>query len=92
MEEEQKNRCFRCENFDAYYIKKARDFKRAKFGYCAVQQKVVLNFESCKSYQLKRGWRSSKKAATMALNEILAEISAIRQVLRDNEEENFDDE
>ena len=44
MEEEQKNRCFRCENFDAYYIKKARDFKRAKFGYCAVQQKVVLNF------------------------------------------------
>lgn len=89
METEGKSRkCLYCGNYEGYYKKGLHHFESIKQGYCSELKKIVSNKDGCMC------WRSSryrcglrKRVATRALYEILTQISAIRQIFEESEEE-----
>ena len=89
MEEKQKRKkCLYCGNYESYYIKGLRRFESIKKGCCQMLDKIVDNNYGCEN------WKSSsrrhylrKRVATRALYEILIDISAIRQILQESQEE-----
>lgn len=88
MEEEQRSKkCFQCNNFDAYYTKESRDFRRAKHGFCIKRRCVVQNSETCERWNTKVRYSYAERTVQRALNEILAQISAIRQIFEEEREE-----
>lgn len=88
-EEEKKNKkCLCCGNFEGYYTKGLRRFERTKQGFCRQYDKIVNKEDSCECWRTsRRGGSFRKRAATRALYEILIDLSAIRQIMQENQDE-----
>ena len=85
-------RCFNCGNFQCYYVKKIYRYDKTQQGYCSIRKQITDKNDSCEKWNknyLK--FYSSKAKAVKVLAEILAELSAVREVLY-SEEEVEDDE
>lgn len=91
MSEENVNKCRKCTycgNYDRYYVKGLHHFESIRKGYCNKHCKIVANGDSCEY------WKTAshkhylrKRVASRALYEILMDISAIRQILQESQDE-----
>ena len=84
-ENEQKGKkCCYCGNFEGYYTKGLRRYDKTKQGFCSEHHKIVENQDCCECW---RRHLVRNRVASRALYEILMDISAIRQIIQENEEE-----
>lgn len=79
--------CYRCKNFIAYYTKGEKRFNKIKIGWCGKRlEEVNLHFNcdkySPKGYSSKPGYMIS-----YYLDNLLSEITAIRQVIEEEKNE-----
>ena len=80
---ENKGECYRCRNFIRYYTRGAKQFNQTKFGWCGAKLCTVSNREGCEQYVFKKPTKKSRETLRICLSNLLTEISAIRQVLED---------
>lgn len=81
-------KCVYCSLCEGYYTKGPRRFDRANCGYCYRHRKVVSNGDGCENWKSGgRRYYNRKLIATRTLNEILWNLSAIRQILEEEQEE-----
>ena len=86
--EQKKKKCTYCGKLKCYYTKGLYHFDRTKEGYCSFYKKTVCSTEACEYWESNSRtyfWR--KQVATRALYEIFMDISAIRQILQEGQEE-----
>lgn len=82
------NRCLYCGNYEGYYKKGLHRFESIKQGLCSKHNKIVSNKDCCEFWRTSsRRFYFRKKVASRALYEILMDISAIRQILEENQDE-----
>lgn len=86
--EQKKRQCLHCGLYEPYYTKGLYHFESLKKGYCRKHDKIVEYCDGCEK------WRTGihndefrKKVALKALCEILMNLSAIRQILQECQEE-----
>lgn len=86
--EKKNSKCLYCGNFQAYYTKELHNFERTKQGICNYHNKIVNSEEGCEY------WKTNnhrlclrKRAVTRTLYEILTDLSAIRKIIQENQEE-----
>lgn len=88
MEQKSKKCCY-CGNFEGYYTKGLRRYEKSKQGFCSQHRKIVENQDCCECWKKNSKRHSARnRVASRALYEILMDISAIRQIIQENEEEN----
>ena len=90
MQEQERERvkeCKYCGKFKRYYTKGASKFERADCGWCRSKKEAVKNNGSCEEWS-PGGARAyvSRRAATRTLNEILEELSQLRQIFEESGE------
>lgn len=90
MQEQERERvkeCKYCGKFKGYYTKGTSKFERADCGWCRNKNAVVKNGGNCEDW-LPGGARAwvSRRAATRTLNEILEELSQLRQIFEESGE------
>ena len=80
---------FYCGSYEAYYTKGLRRFERTRQGFCSKSNKVVDGSEKCDCWKTKTRKYNCvrKRAVSRALYEILIDLSAIRQIIQENQEE-----
>lgn len=76
-------RCYTCGHFQRYYTKGIKKFDNTKFGRCCVKDAAVSSCNSCEHWKNRPPQRHIKWASLKALNDILIDIKAIRQVIED---------
>ena len=88
-ENEQKGKkCCYCGNFEGYDTKGLRRYDKTKQGFCSEHHKIVENQDCCECWRTNsRRHLVRNRVASRALYEILMDISAIRQIIQENEEE-----
>lgn len=81
--------CFYSGSYEAYYTKGLRRFERTRQGFCSKSNKVVDGSEKCDCWKTKTRKYNCvrKRAVARALYEILIDLSAIRQIIQENQEE-----
>lgn len=87
MEEQEKKtaKCYQCFYFDRYFTKELTRYVRTKIGFCSTHKKSVNAHDCCECWKLKKSrYLYRQRAAEKILNEILLNISAIRQIYQDN--------
>ena len=78
--------CYKCKNFDRYYTKGVKQFDKTQIGWCYVNRKDVNIHDCCDKYELKTRRGICKITLRSCLNDLLNELSSIRQVFEaDNE-------
>ena len=91
MEEkgQKSKKCCYCGNFEGYYTKGLRRYEKSKQGFCSEHRKIVENQDCCECWKKNSKRHSARnRVASRALYEILMDISAIRQIIQENQEEN----
>lgn len=79
--------CCRCANFTAYYEKAYSCFLRTKFGNCFLKNATVEKHGSCENYRCRSSKKRNKGVVIRELNTSLANISAIKLILEEEDEE-----
>ena len=91
MEEEPAKKslkCVYCGHYEGYYTKKLHRFERAKQGFCKQHDKLVNNGDTCECWKSNsRRFYFRKRAISRALYEMLMDLSAIRQIIQEEQEE-----
>lgn len=87
---ESKNKaCWNCANFTAYYEKGMCRFYKTDRGMCSVKKETLEKHGVCENWRNTYRVRNlRKKCAVRALEEILSDIAAIRQIFEEENEEN----
>ncbi len=81
-------KCLYCGNYEGYYKKGLHRFESIKQGFCVKNNQIVSNKDCCEFWKTSsRRFYLRKKVASRALFEILMDISAIRQILQENQDE-----
>ncbi len=84
------NRCSRCRFFDRYYTKETKKFRRTECGWCRKKQELVSTHGECEKYSARTRRCMPQRALYLQLNDLLTEISEIRNFLEDNKLEGED--
>lgn len=79
--------CYRCKNFDRLYVKGAKRFEMTKFGVCCANGKNVGIHDVCEKYAVKPRGKSNRILLPHCLSEMLAELTAIREIVEAEERE-----
>ena len=84
--------CFRCANFTRYYTKGTYRYNISKKGYCKKFKSLVSAMNSCDDWRSNhcknyKRLSSRKQWCVKVLYELLLNISAIRQILQEEEDE-----
>lgn len=91
MEEEttkKSRKCVYCGHYEGYYTKGWHRFERAKQGFCKQHEKIVENGNTCECWETnRRRFYFRKRVISRALYEMLMDISAIRQIIQEEQEE-----
>ena len=81
-----KGRCYNCREFQRYYVKGTKRFNKIKLGRCCKKDETVRACDTCDKWKMKSvgdvTW-----VAKHTLNNILLDISAIRQIIEERKEE-----
>lgn len=93
MEEKQKCKlCWNCGNYGVYYTKGFCCFDKTNQGFCSKHLEIKEKHDSCEFWRQNTHFNSMRKAiAKRALNDILINLSAIRQILQEEQEEDKND-
>ena len=85
---ERKNKaCWNCKYFGALYKKGPIHFSKTKIGTCTIKKDIVDKSGLCERWGNTFALRSDRRKITLrALNDIITEIAAIRQILEEDEE------
>lgn len=89
MEEKQKcKECWNCGNYGAYYTKGFCYFDKTKQGFCSKHNEIKEKHDSCVFWRQDIHYKGLRKAVSRkALTDILINLSAIRQILQEEQEE-----
>ena len=87
-DETQKNLCYRCKHIDKFYVKEIKRYVPFGMGWCSVRQETVDIHDGCEKFCLRQLNRKNKKLIYNALNSILTDLSAIRQIIEEEQKEN----
>lgn len=91
MEDKTENngrKCVQCRYFYRYYTKGVHRFERTDFGLCRRRQNIVIKNDGCGCWEFNgRRQYLSKRAAKSMLYEILEELSAVRQIMQEFQDE-----
>ncbi len=94
MEKESKtggHRCYNCMKYHRYYTKGYNKFTGTKYGRCMRTDKIVNNSDNCEQWRsVCRKHTIGKHIAMHTLNEILVNLSALRQIFEEYSENNHD--
>ncbi len=77
-------RCSQCKHFERYYTKGVKRFNKTAYGRCTQKRDCVSIHDCCERY--KAGARDrgiTNERVKVCLNDLLAEISAIRMVIEE---------
>lgn len=79
-------KCFKCVYFQRFYTRGTKKFNSLNLGWCCEKQDVVKNTDicGCNNYKLKkrRSFRSDEMLL-YTLNNLMTDISAVRQMLEE---------
>lgn len=78
-------KCRFCKYMDLYYVRGVTRFERTKLGWCSKKQCNVTTDSGCDMYAVKVVRKKSDIHIKRRLSDLLTEITAIRQIV---EEEN----
>lgn len=81
-----KHECYNCGNLTRYYTKEYTCFKRADCGYCYERGEIKNNHDTCEKWRNGYGGFSIKIPTQRVLRELLLQLSAIRQILQEEQE------
>ena len=86
---ERKNKaCWNCANFGAFYKRGFCHFDKTRFGTCSVKKEIIEKGGCCERWRNTFNLRSQRKKMTLkALDQILSDIAAIKQILEEENEE-----
>lgn len=88
MEENKIKECYSCRNFKRYYVKGLSRFNKTNLGYCGIRQEIIEKHNICDKYQYSNhAMFSRKKTSLRILADLLTDITAIKQILQEEEEE-----
>lgn len=89
MEEKQKcKECWNCGNYAAYYTKGFCYFDKTKQGFCSKHNEIKGKHDNCVFWRQNMHLNGMRKAVSKrALNDILINLSAIRQILQEEQED-----
>ncbi|MDE6059707.1 MAG: hypothetical protein K2G44_06700 [Clostridia bacterium] len=88
MENEKKKECYACGNYKPYYTKGFCYFDKEKFGFCTKCKKIVNKHENCEYWRNIYHLKGLRKAICYKkLDEILSNLSEIKQILAEEAEE-----
>ena len=82
--------CYRCRNFLRYYTKGVKQYNQTKFGWCGVKRGNVSVHEGCEQFVLKTRTKKSRMLLGYYLENLLTEISFIRMILEQENNESND--
>lgn len=84
--ETKKEKCYNCRQFQRYYVKGTKKFNKIAIGRCCSKDETVGACDTCDKWKMKSvcnvAW-----SAKHTLNDILTDISAIRQIIEERQEE-----
>ena len=90
MEEKKQpeHKCNLCRFYEPFYVKKETCFEKLKDGYCRKCEQTKDHFDGCGQWEYRPRWRSGRKRTTeRALNDIMFHLMAIREIIRQDENE-----
>lgn len=80
-------KCMNCASYTGYYTKGYSCFLREKLGKCSKHDKIVDGHELCEYWRRKIYSHRRKAVALRTLDEALANIALIKQILAEEAEE-----
>lgn len=81
-------RCFRCNNFDAYFTKGTKRFNRTKCGWCCAKRETVECYGSCEKFEIRSRRGHALRLIKPCLNDMLTELIEIRNLIEEELDEN----
>lgn len=81
--ENKSNLCYRCKNFERFYIKGNVRFNKTELGRCCVKREIVNYFGGCENYK-HRLKNISRFAARERIDKLLCEITELRCLIEDD--------
>lgn len=85
--EGKRGQCYLCRNFQRYYTRGNIKFNRTKFGRCCNKDETVQSSSTCENWRIKTIHRHVSEYAKLKMNDILHELSAVRQIIEERQEE-----
>ena len=82
-----KKKCYNCTWFQRYYTKGTKKFSQTKLGRCCIKNDTVEACATCDKFKIKHVGNAVAWSAKHTLNNILTDISAIRQIIEERVEE-----
>ena len=79
--------CWNCGNYKPYYTKGFCRFNKKDVGFCIEQRISVDKHDQCKCWTHKQYFRYQKDSSLRSLDEILKQLSEVRQILVEDKEE-----
>jgi len=80
-------RCYACKRLLRYYIKGKTNFEKTKFGWCREHNNIVDIHSLCDSFERREKRKRIDGIIQNTLNVLLDEITAIRQLIEEDENE-----
>lgn len=90
--ENQEKPCYNCQYLDRFYTKEVKRFQKTNFGFCTRSRTIVESHGTCEKYCRRPGYRYCNLTVKRTLEVLLTEISAIRQVIEEENNENEEHE
>lgn len=82
------NQCFRCANFQRYYIRKVKHFEKTKLGKCLKEDETVNCMNGCDKFVFRKPKKVDKGLLKIYLGNLLTEISELRKTVEAEISEN----
>ena len=81
------NQCYKCRNFQRYYIKGTKMYNMTKIGRCCIKNETVSNTDCCGEFKIKVRYKPGCELPFLQLNDLLTEIAEIRKYLEDKNDD-----
>jgi len=81
--------CYNCKYLDRYYTKETKHYRSTQYGWCCKTCGNRNIHESCESYASKPRQKRCNFAIKHCLNDILTELSEIRNLIGEEDEESM---
>ena len=82
------NKCYRCREFDRYYTRGTTRFDKTEIGRCCATGKDVNAQDCCERFTARKYVVKTRYAVKVCLNKILTDITAVRNIIEEEAEEN----
>ncbi len=85
---EESKKCFRCANFDRFFIRGEKSFKKIDFGHCCKKGQTVESNGNCEDFKAKSALKSMRRRVECSLYDLLMQITTVRELLEAEMSEN----